>query len=1112
MSIRIRIQHVLLAFILCLALSLPGLQVFAADTAPSSTEMAATESANVFVLNKSLVAVKAGAKAVTLTAKLNGKKVSAAKIEWESSDPEVVTVSKGKLTFHEAGSATITADYNGDTDVCEVNVLKLAETSATLNAGDELTNTLIGADPELVTWKTSNTKVATVDSEGVITPVGYGKATITATYAKQKFKCSITSSVSTIVMNKKEVTISGKTKKASLSAKVTGKSKTVTWDSSDESIATVSKGKVTFTQPGSVTITATANNVSDTAQVSYLNINKTTATLNEGETDQLYIQGTEEPVEWKSSAPKYVTVDENGTITPVGYGTSTITGTIGKLKFTSKVTSTVPTISLNKESIVVTGSTKTGSLSAKVTGKSKTVTWTSSNPDVVSVTKGKLTYKNGGTAVITATANGKSATCNVAVIQLNKTTLDLDDGDTAQLSIVGNVSDDITWKSSNSKIATVDGNGLVTAVGYGSANVTAVTTVDGKKTTLTCKVTSKVKSITLNKSEIISDGKAATTVTATLSGITGNVQWSSSDESVVSVVGSGTNNKTGKLTFGNGGTATITAYAENKSASCTVYVMKLNASEVEIAAGQTYQLTLTGATDTVTWKSSNVKVAEVSDSGLVTPVANGSATITAKCGSKSFTCKVVVDMPSIKLNLTEYICSDVSETIQLKATVVGKSKEVTWDTTNQDVATVSPSGLVTFNKAGSAVITATANGVSAQCTVVVSALNYEHMVLNEGDTKQLILKDAPLSQVTFVSADPSIAKVDASGWVTPVGYGETEISVIFGGNTLTCTVQSTIPSLKLNLTETAGYKGDTVKLTATYAGPTKAGTITWASSDKTVATVSTSGTVTLKGEGECEITATAKGKTATCKFTVWQPTIDITEDHVYMTKDGAYQLSYDIDGPSLVATWKSSNTKVVTVDANGMLAAKKAGTVTITAKANGVSDTVIVVVTDGETIAPGTTTPVAGQELVATADSQEEAQQIAEMYGITLVKYEYGAATYTTTDDPQAVIAYGKAKGYPSLSINNSGSIPTDPNYNYTGGIGDTTTTIINNGGSIPEANNSTNYNYTGNGFFSNSEDAENIEELDESDEIIEETSENEDLEAADGELNNTDAVEEIEE
>ena len=58
-----------------------------------------------------------------------------------------------------------------------------------------------------------------------------------------------------------------------------------------------------------------------------------------------------------------------------------------------------------------------------------------------------------------------------------------------------------------------------------------------------------------------------------------------------------------------------------------------------------------------------------------------------------------------------------------------------------------------------------------------------------------------------------------------------------------------------------------------------------------------------------------------------------------------------------------------------------------------------------------------GKELLCLCDSQEEAQKIADMYGIELVEYSYGVATFHT-DDPQGVIEMGKEKGYPELEIN----------------------------------------------------------------------------------------------
>lgn len=73
--------------------------------------------------------------------------------------------------------------------------------------------------------------------------------------------------------------------------------------------------------------------------------------------------------------------------------------------------------------------------------------------------------------------------------------------------------------------------------------------------------------------------------------------------------------------------------------------------------------------------------------------------------------------------------------------------------------------------------------------------------------------------------------------------------------------------------------------------------------------------------------------------------------------------------------------------------------------------------------------PVADDPLIADVDTKEEAQQIAEQYGITLVSYGNGIATYQTDKDPFEVIAEGEKKGYPQLSLNliQEALEPTDP-------------------------------------------------------------------------------------
>ena len=76
------------------------------------------------------------------------------------------------------------------------------------------------------------------------------------------------------------------------------------------------------------------------------------------------------------------------------------------------------------------------------------------------------------------------------------------------------------------------------------------------------------------------------------------------------------------------------------------------------------------------------------------------------------------------------------------------------------------------------------------------------------------------------------------------------------------------------------------------------------------------------------------------------------------------------------------------------------------------------VVSSGDAIAPADPEVVEGEELLCLADSKEEAQKIADQYGIELVNFNYGVATFHTEDDPQKVIDMGKEKGYPELSLN----------------------------------------------------------------------------------------------
>lgn len=157
--------------------------------------------------------------------------------------------------------------YAADTPTPEVPQLKLSASSATLYLKGTKTLTATYDQKKVTpTWKTSNSAVVSVSSSGKLTAKKAGTATITATYKKQKAVCSVTVKNPSIKLNKTSLSVE-EGKSYTLKATVRGTSKTVTWSTSNSSIATVSKGKVIGKKAGTVTIKATANGVSTTCKV-----------------------------------------------------------------------------------------------------------------------------------------------------------------------------------------------------------------------------------------------------------------------------------------------------------------------------------------------------------------------------------------------------------------------------------------------------------------------------------------------------------------------------------------------------------------------------------------------------------------------------------------------------------------------------------------------------------------------------------------------------------------------------------------------------------------------------------------------------------------------------
>ncbi|MCD7715208.1 MAG: Ig-like domain-containing protein [Lachnospiraceae bacterium] len=128
------------------------------------------------------------------------------------------------------------------------------------------------------------------------------------------------------------------------------------------------------------------------------------------------------------------------------------------------------------------------------------------------------------------------------------------------------------------------------------------------------------------------------TVKLKITGTSSKVKWSSSKKSVATV------NSNGKVTAKKKGTATITASVDGKKYTCKVKVITPSISDKELYlnVGCTYNLAISGTKKTVTWKSSNKKVATVNKKGKVTAKGIGATTITATVLGKKYKCVVTV--------------------------------------------------------------------------------------------------------------------------------------------------------------------------------------------------------------------------------------------------------------------------------------------------------------------------------------------------------------------------------------------------------------------------------------------------------------------------------------
>jgi uncharacterized protein YjdB len=386
-------------------------------------------------------------------------------------------------------------------------------------------------------------------------------------------------------------------------------------------------------------------------------------------------------VTWSSGNTAAATVDGNGLVTGVSAGTATITASSEGQSGTSGITVTpapapvaTVTVAPPSASVVAGGTQQLTATTSDAGGNNlsgRTVTWSSNAPSVATVntSTGLVSAVSPGTATITATSEGQSGTSAitvtpvpVATVTITPSSATLVVGGTQQLTAttkdVGGATltgRTVAWASDNGA-ATVDANGLVTAVSVGTATITA--TSEGKTGTSVITVTAvPVATVTVSPPSASIMAGAAQQLTATTSDANNNtlngrsITWSSSNIAVATV------NATGLVTGKSpGGPVTITAMSEGKSGTASITVtsvpvatVTVSPSPATVSVGGTQPLTatlrdannnvLTGRV--VAWSSDAPSVASVNtNTGVVTGVAPGSATVTATSEGKSGTVPV----------------------------------------------------------------------------------------------------------------------------------------------------------------------------------------------------------------------------------------------------------------------------------------------------------------------------------------------------------------------------------------------------------------------------------------------------------------------------------------
>lgn len=848
---------------------------------------------------------------------------------WSSSDTTIVTVSTtGEISGVGSGNASISfMSTAGCTAVLSTPITAVANPVVSLLGPAEIcVNNSTSLSPTSGgVWISSNNSIASINNSGVVTGNSVGNATFN--FYESTNGCASDDFI-TIVVNESP-TING----LSDDDLCVGQFSSITpdsggtWTSTNDSAATIDdNGIIAAVGAGSARFIFTSNTTGCSSELSGpLTVNAKAAINFTGPTticlgDQSSISPPSGG-QWTSTNAAVATITENGTITAGNPGTVSFIYT-NNLTGCSSDPST-PLIVGEPTEITLTGPSticvnETTSMLPNSGG-----TWSSSNINIATISNnGAIVGHNAGVATFTFDSNTEciSKPSTGITVVLNPVVGFSGPSDIC-IETTTNLSPNSggIWTSSNTSVATVDNTGLVTAIGFGSAQFTFEKTSTGCESTIDGLLNVYIKPVP----EIIGDDEICIGFATYLTPSSGGI-WTSSNTAVAVISSNG--QATGVVS----GTASFTFYESGSNcvtdASALVTVLPKTTVSIDgdnsICVGETTSVSpKTGGS----WVSNNTNVATVTNGGTVTAISPGVVKFTfisnAGCESNKTSPVIVNGQPSVSINGTNQIC--INEQIQLLPSSGG-----TWISSNTTIATIDNNGLATTIAPGEVNFTFTDSDTG--CVSDPS----DNIIVSEPPTTGLNgPSDICIGNITFLTPstggywtalDPEIASIQNSGQVTGVGSGDASFVFTHLNTGCDSEVNNDITVLSrpvINFTgPTSICEDGTTNITSSNPG-------TWESISPLIATITNEGLITGVSAGSTKFRFTESS--TGCLSDLSGNLIINGPPTVSLTVIGSGNVcigSITSLSPSTDGTWESLAPAIATVTENGIVTGETEGT------------------------------------------------------------------------------------------------------------------------------------------------------------------------------------------